>query len=145
MHFYLQLAGKHWNYFIGSWEKHPLILKLKGRDDFSHSHLLPFDPFKIPFGLCSMRQLMSISRLWRLLEAAWERLGRGMKPWWWRKSKVLHPEQLMTELQLLSFLFSVVDFSEVHQCCYHPGQVKISRVNYHFLDSWHYFSINPWT
>jgi len=37
--------------------------KLKGRDDFSHSHLLLFDTFKIPFGLRCMMQFVSISRL----------------------------------------------------------------------------------
>lgn len=42
------------------------------------SHLLPFDLFKIPFGLCSMRQLTSTSRLWRLFE----QLGKGWEEAW---------------------------------------------------------------
>lgn len=60
-------------------------------------------------------------------QQGWERLGSGIKPWWWRKSKMLRPNQLITELELLYSVFSVTVLSEACHCCHHQVQMRISR------------------
>lgn len=90
--------------------------------------LLTFPLFSLKYSLvCVVWGSLWASVGYEDFQQGWERLGSGIKPWWWRKSKMLRPNQLITELELLYSVFSVTVLSEACHCCHHQGQMRISR------------------